>query len=81
MLLKILSFVLFIAAAISLVSFFLAVGSVIIDPFRDAFNPFDFTLFGAAIWGFMEAISTPLIMGMLSLIGFHLSRATRSDRR
>ncbi|MCL2587766.1 MAG: hypothetical protein FWE31_06080 [Firmicutes bacterium] len=67
---RIFSFVVLVAAVISLVSFFIAAGSVVFDPFRAAFNPsFDFTAFGAALFGFMTAISVPLILAMLGIIG------------
>ena len=74
---RILSFVVLVAAVVALISFFMAVGSVILDPFRAAFDPFNFTYFGAAIFGFMEAISLPLILGMLALIGLSMSRRDR----
>jgi len=66
---RIISLIVLVAAAIALISFFLAFGSVVIDPFRNAFNPFDFRLFGEAVFDFMMALSIPLILGMLGLIG------------
>ena len=69
---RIISFVVLVAAVISLVSFFMATRSLVFDPFRAAFNPFDFTLFGAALWGFMESLAIPIILGMLGMIGLSL---------
>ena len=66
---KIFSFVLLVAAILVLVSFFLAAGTIIFDPFKAAFDPFNFKLLGAALYGFMSAIGVPLIMFMLGLIG------------
>ena len=70
---RIASFIVLVAAVISLVTFFMAAGSVVFEPFREAFNPFDFTAFGAALFGFMQAISIPLILAMLGLIGLTIS--------
>ena len=67
---KIISFVLLIAAAIALVGFFIGVGPIVFDPFKAAFEPkFDFGQLGLAVYGFIGALSTPLILFILGLIG------------
>ena len=74
MLRTIVSFVLLVAAAITLITFFMSASTIIFDPFRAAFNPFDFRALGDALFGFMTAISIPLIMLMLALIGLAVGR-------
>ncbi|MCL2569835.1 MAG: hypothetical protein FWE16_01350 [Firmicutes bacterium] len=74
---RIISFIVLGAAVISLVTFFMSFGTTVIDPFREAFNPFSFRALGDALWIFMYSISTPLILGMLGLIG--LTMQTRRD--
>lgn len=69
---KIVSFALLAASAITLVAFFMGVGTIVFDPFKAAFDPFNFSLLGEAIYKFMEAISLPLIMFILGLIGLTL---------
>ncbi|MCL2587618.1 MAG: hypothetical protein FWE31_05305 [Firmicutes bacterium] len=71
---RIISLIVLVIAAIALVTFFMAAGSVVFDPFRAAFNPFSFRLFGAALFEFMTAISIPLILGMLGMIGLTIGR-------
>ena len=69
---KVVSFALLIAAGIAIIGFFIGVGTIVFEPFKDAFNPFDFSKFGAAVFGFMRELSLPLIMFMLGLIGLTL---------
>ena len=70
---KTVSFALLITAGIALIGFFMSVGTVVFDPFADAFNPFSIAAFGKAVYGFMEAISLPLIMVILGIIGLTLN--------
>ena len=69
----IVSFVVLVTAIVTLVCFFLASGSLVFDPFKAAFNPFNFKLFGAALYSFMSALSVPLILGLLGFIGLTMS--------
>jgi len=70
---RIISFIVLVAAVLSLISFFMAAGTIVFDPFRAAFDPFSFRELGAALFGFMHMISIPLTLGMLALIGLNMS--------
>lgn len=71
---KLVSFIILIAAGISLVFFFMGAGTLVFDPIVAAFSPFNFSALGAALYGFMEALSVPLIMIMLGLIGLTVDK-------
>lgn len=66
---KIVSLVMLIAAGIAIVGFFIGAGTILFEPFKEAFNPFNFGALGTAIYKFIEALSVPLILVMLGLIG------------
>ena len=63
---RIASFVLLIVAVISLISFFMASGTILVDAFKMASN---FKEYADAIYRALEALSVPLVMMMLALIG------------
>ena len=66
---KIISSILLVAAVLALIGLCIGGGTTIIQPFADAFSPFDFGLLGQAIYNLMNYLSVPLIMIMLGLIG------------
>ena len=69
---KVVSFALLIAAGIAIIGFFMGVGTIVFEPFQDAFSPFNFSLLGKAVFDFIEKLSVPLIMVMLGIIGLTL---------
>gem|GEM_PF-2382488 len=70
---KIVSFVVLIAGILAIVSFFINASNLIIDPFKAAFDPFDFKNFGDALWGCLYNLGIPLILIMLGLMGLTLA--------
>ena len=66
---KIVSLILLVAAGIALVGFFIGSGTLVFDPIINAFDPFNFEKLGLALFGFVQALSVPLILVMLGLIG------------
>jgi len=66
---KIVSFVVLIAAGLALIGFFIGSSALVFDPFKAAFDPFNFEKFGLAIYTFIEVLSFPLIMIILGIIG------------
>ena len=66
---KIVSFVVLAAAVLALVTFFWGSGVLVFEDIIAAFNPFDWQLLGAALYDFMAALSVPLIMILLGLLG------------
>jgi len=67
---KIVSFVLLVAAVVALIFFLAGAGATITEPFKAAFEDgFDWSLFSKAVYDTLVALSMPLIMLVLGLIG------------
>lgn len=71
---KIVSFALLIAAGFALVGFFVGAGTFVFDPIVDACKPFDIQKLGVAMYNLIEAMSLPLIMIILGLIGLTVDK-------